>query len=55
MSDLFIDVSSLSRMFRFSKQFSNVKIILDTVKLDKHYIYYLIDLMEIIEKNKTTI
>jgi len=54
MSELFVEVASLSRMFRFAKQFSNVKIILDTIKLDKHYIYYLIDLMELIEKKKTT-
>ena len=45
---LFSEVSDLSRMFRFSMKMGNLTIILDTVKLDKHFIYYLLDLLKII-------
>ena len=45
---LFSEVSGLSRMFRFSMKMGNLTIILDTVKLDKHFIYYLLDLLNII-------
>ena len=43
---LFMNVSSLSRMFRFSMKLGMITITLDTIKLDKHFIYYLIDLMK---------
>ena len=49
--ELFMNVSNLSRMFRFSMQFNMLKITLDTIKLDKHFIYYLIDLMLEIKKS----
>lgn len=49
---LFLDVTKLSRMFRFTMRGKQLVIILDTVKLDKHFIYYLIDLMRLIENNK---
>ena len=39
-------------MFRFSMRGKNLVITLDTVKLDKHFIYYLIDLFNAIKKNK---
>ena len=48
---LFIDVSKLSRMFRFKMSLNKLIITLDTIKLDRHYIYYLLDLIEIISKN----
>ena len=39
-------------MFRFSIKQDNLCITLDTIKLDKHFIYYLVDLLEIIlDKN----
>lgn len=47
---LFTEVNALSRMFRFAKRKENIIITLDIVKLDKHFIYYLIDLMKILEK-----
>lgn len=50
---LFIGVSRISRMFRFSKRGNNLIIILDIVKLDKHFVYYLIELFELIKKIKT--
>lgn len=49
---LFMDVISKSRMFRFGYRGKNLLITLDIVKLDKHFIYYLIDLMNIIEQAK---
>ena len=49
--NLFMDVLSLSRKFRFSMKNDELTITLDTVGLDKHFIYYLIDLVEIIKKD----
>lgn len=48
----FKEVSNMSRMFRFSKKEDNIIVTLDLVKLDKHFIYYLIDLLKILEKSK---
>ena len=48
---LFYETSKLSRMFRFSAKKNKLIITLDTIKLDKHFIYYLIDLMKIVEKS----
>ena len=50
--ELFLEVMQLSRMFRFSMRLKRLVIILDTVKLEKHFIYYLIDLLNIVEKSK---
>lgn len=47
---LFMEANRISRMFRFSMKLGRLSIILDTIKLDKHFIYYLIDLMEVLEK-----
>lgn len=48
--ELFYQITKLGKMFRFTSRFNNLCIILDTIKLDKHYVYYLIDLMDIIKK-----
>ncbi len=47
---LFLEANRISRMFRFSMKFGQLSIILDTIKLEKHFIYYLIELMEVLEK-----
>ena len=52
MDELFINISKLSMMFRFSIKQDNLCITLDTIKLDKHFIYYLVDLLEIILEQK---
>ena len=49
---LFLEVNQLSRMFRFSMKLGCLVIILDTVKLEKHFIYYLIDLLKILKNQK---
>ena len=41
--ELFMDAISISHMFRFISRGSNLIIILDTIKLDKHPIYYLVE------------
>lgn len=46
---LFIKVCSLNRKFRFSMKNKELIITLDTINLDKHYIYYLIDLLNIVK------
>ena len=48
---LFIDVCSLTRKFRFSMKNKELIITLDNINLDKHYIYYLNDLIEIIKNS----
>lgn len=47
---LFLEANRISRMFRFSMKLGSLSIILDTVKLEKHFIYYLIELLEVLEK-----
>lgn len=51
IQNLFYDVTNISRMFRFSNRGKNMVITLDTIKLEKHFIYYLIDLLDKIKKN----
>ena len=48
---LFFEATKISRMFRFSMKQEKLTITLDTIKLEKHFIYYLIDLMQIINKS----
>ena len=48
---LFIETSKLSRMFRFKMINKCLVVTLDTIKLDKHFIYYLIDFMKLLEKS----
>ena len=47
---LFIETNKISRMFRLSLKNKRLVIILDTVKLEKHFIYYLIELIKIIDQ-----
>ena len=49
---LFVDVLSLNRNFRFSMKLGMITIELPIKKLEKHYIYYLNDLLDIIKKDK---
>ncbi len=45
---LFMETTNLSRMFRFSQRLEQLIVTLDIVKLDKHFIYYLIDFLDIL-------
>ena len=47
---LFLEANKITKMFRFALKEEQLVIILDTVKLEKHFIYYLIELMEVINK-----
>ncbi len=47
---LFLDVISLSRKFRFSMKNDELTVTLDIMGLDKHFIYYLIDMLDILKK-----
>ena len=51
---LFLDVISLTRKFRFSMKDEELTITLDIVGLDKHFIYYLIDMIDILKKSIKT-
>lgn len=44
IDDLFFESQKISRMFRFTTRGRNLVIVLDTIKLDKHFVYYLLDL-----------
>ena len=48
---LFMDAFHISTMFRFVSKGSNLVIVLDIIKLDKHPIYYLVDLLSKINDN----
>jgi transcription-repair coupling factor (superfamily II helicase) len=47
---LFLDVLTLTRKFRFSMKNDELIITLDIMGLDKHFIYYLMDMLDIIKK-----
>lgn len=49
---LFYIANSISRMFRFSYTGKKIRIILDTIKLDKNWIYYMIDLLNVFDSYK---
>ena len=48
---LFLEVCSLTRKFRFGMKNKELIITLDIVTLDKHYIYYLLDMLEILKRS----
>ena len=48
---LFIETSKLTNKFRFSLKREQLIVTLDLINLDKHFIYYLIELMEVINKS----
>lgn len=47
---LFLSLYQKSKMYRMGNKYKRVMIILDTVDLSKHFIYYLLDLLEIIQE-----
>lgn len=49
---LFYQANSISRMFRFSYSNKKIKVILDTIKLDKNWIYYMVDLLNVFDTYK---
>lgn len=51
IGDLFIQTSNITKMIRFSMRGKLVVLTLDTIKLDKHFIYYLIEILQLIKKN----
>ena len=48
---LFLDVLTLTRKFRFSMKNDELTITLDIMGLDKHFIYYLIDMLNVLKKS----
>ena len=48
---LFMDVNALGNMFRFGERHGQLLITLDIVSLKKHFIYYLIELLKVIERS----
>ena len=48
VDELFTESFKITNMLRFQKRGENLVIILDTIKLEKHFLYYLIDLLELI-------
>lgn len=46
---LFVSAFNISKMFRFQLKNNCLVVVLDTIKLEKHYIYYLIDLLKTID------
>ena len=52
---LFNDAYPISKMFRFLYKDSSIHIILDTIKLEKHFLIYLIELLEKIKGYKLNV
>lgn len=52
---LFNDAYSISKMFRFLYKDSSIHIILDIIKLEKHFLIYLIELLEKIKGYKLNV
>ena len=50
MDKFFVEVTKISMMFRFSLKLKKLCITLDTIRLDKHFIYYLVELLEVLNK-----
>ena len=50
---IFMDAYKISKYFKFNYHNNCLGIILELVKLEKHYIYYLIDLLNIIKYKET--
>lgn len=48
---LFLDVLSITRKFRFSMKNEQLIITLDTMGLDKHFMYYLIEMINVLKKS----
>lgn len=42
---LFLDACNISRMFRFQFKNNNLIVVLDTIKLERHYLFYLLSLL----------
>lgn len=51
IQELFVSTNEISTMFRFSMKKNKLYITLDIVKLEKHFIYYLIDLMLLLKNS----
>ena len=49
--ELFMDAFQITPMFRFISRGSNMVIVLDIIKLDKHPVYYLVELLNKIYSN----
>ncbi len=38
--------NDISKFIRFTYRLDKLNIIIDTIKLDKHYLYYIVELLE---------
>ena len=54
--ELFMDAFQITNMFRFLSKGTNMVIVLDIIKLEKHPIYYLVELLnKILDNLRNTI
>lgn len=44
---LFTKANDISKFIRFTYRLERLNIIIETIKLDKHYLYYMVDLLEV--------
>ena len=49
---LFYQANTISRMFRFSYTGKRIRVILDTIKLEKNWIYYMVDMLNTFDSYK---
>lgn len=50
IGQLFMDASDITKYIRFSMRGKLVVLTLDTIKLEKHFVFYLIEILELIKK-----
>ena len=49
---LFLDAFHISTMFRFKSSFDDLTILLDTIRLEKHPVIYLVEILETLKEQK---
>ena len=50
VNDLYYETRFINKAYKFSYEYKRLKISLDTIKLDKHWLYYTLELLNIIDK-----
>jgi len=50
INDLYYKTIDISKSFRFSYEYKRLKVTLDTIKLEKHWLYYALEFLIIVDK-----
>lgn len=50
INDLYYEAQFINKKFRFSYEYKRLKVTLDTFKLDKHFLFYALEFLNIVDK-----